>query len=83
VNRANDAQRAELMRWIEASDFDRSEKVQAVTRLYDEIGIRQLCEQKIEDCYALAHTFIDKVSVSEDRKAELKAYAAAMMHRQS
>ena len=83
VNRANDAQRSELMRWIEASDFDRSEKVQAVTRLYDEIGIRQLCEQKMEDCYALACTFIDKVSVSEDRKAELKAYAAAMMHRQS
>ena len=83
VNRANEAQRAELTKWIEATTFDRHEKVQAVTRLYDEIGIRQLCEQKIEACYALARQYMDQVSVSEDRKAELKAYAAAMMHRQS
>ena len=83
VNHANESQRAELTKWIEATTFDRQEKVQAVTRLYDEIGIRQLCEQKIEACYALARQYMDQVSVSEDRKAELKAYAAAMMHRQS
>ena len=83
VNRANDGQRQELMRWIDAKTFDRDEKVKAVTALYDEIGIRQLCEQKIEECYARAKTFMDKVSVSEERKAILKAYAAAMMKRQS
>ena len=83
VNRANEAQRKELTGWIQATDFDRNEKVKAVTRLYDEIGIRQLCEQKIESCYALAHEYMDKVSVAEDRKTELKAYAAAMMHRQN
>ena len=83
VNRANDGQRRELMRWIDAKTFDRDEKVKAVTALYDEIGIRQLCEQKIEECYARAQTFVDKVSVSEERKAILKAYAAAMMKRQS
>ena len=71
------------MRWIDAKTFDRDEKVKAVTALYDEIGIRQLCEQKIEECYARAQTFVDKVSVSEERKAILKAYAAAMMKRQS
>ena len=83
VNRANDAQRAELMKWIEAKEFDREEKVKAVTKLYDEIGIRELCEQKMEACYQLAQTFIDKVSVPEERKSILKAYAAAMMKRQS
>ena len=83
VNRANPAQREELTRWIEASEFDREEKVKAVTRLYDEIGIRELCEQKMEACYALAQEYMDKVNVAEERKAELKAYAATMMKRQS
>ena len=83
VNRANDVQRKELMGWIEAETFDRNEKVKAVTRLYDEIGIRQLCEQKMEACYALAKEYLAKVSVSEERKAILSAYAAAMMKRQS
>ncbi len=83
VNRANDAQREELMGWIEAKTFDREEKVKAVTRLYDEIGIRQLCEQKMEACYVLAQQYLDKVQVAEERKSVLKAYAAAMMKRQS
>ena len=83
VNRANDVQRAELMKWIEATTFDRNEKVKAVTRLYDEIGIRELCEQKMEACYQLGLEHLAKVSVSEERKAILKAYAAAMMKRQS
>lgn len=83
VNRANAEQRQELMKWIEAKDFNREEKVEAVTELYNQIGIRQLCEQKMDECYVLAQQYMDKVSVSEERKAELKAYAAAMMKRQS
>ena len=83
INRANDAQRQELKKWIDAKDFDRNEKVAAVTKLYDEIGIRQLCEQKMEECYQLALQYLAKVEVSEERKAELKAYAAEMMTRQS
>ena len=83
VNRANAKQREELTRWIDAKTFDREEKVRAVTRLYDEIGICQLCEQKMETCYTLAQQYMTKVQVSEDRKAVLKAYAAAMMKRQS
>ena len=83
VNRANAAQREELMRWIDAKEFDRQEKVAAVTRLYDEIGIRQLCEQKMEACYQLAQQYMDRVQVAEERKVILKAYAAAMMKRQS
>jgi len=83
VNRADDVQRKELMKWIEATTFDRNEKVKAVTHLYDEIGIRQLCEQKMEGCYQLGLQHLAKVSVSEERKAILKNYAAAMMKRQS
>ena len=83
VNRANASQREELMRWIDAKEFDRNAKVAAVTRLYDEIGIRQLCEEKMEACYQLGLQYFDKVQVSDDRKAILKAYAAAMMKRQS
>ena len=82
-NRANDAQRKELEKWIFAKEFDRNEKVKAVTKLYDEIGIRQLCEQKMEECYQLALKYLAKVNVPEERKAELKAYAAEMMTRQS
>jgi geranylgeranyl diphosphate synthase type II len=57
--------------------------VAAVTKLYNEIGIRKLCEQKMEQYYQESLVYLAKVNVSEERKAELKAYAADMMKRQS
>ena len=82
VNRANETQRAELMRWIEAKNFDRAEKVAAVTRLYDEIGIRQLCEEKINVYFEQGKQLLEKVSVPAERKEELRKYTNAMMHRE-
>ena len=82
-NLATPAQREELTKWIEAKEFDRNEKVAAVTKLYNEIGIRKLCEQKMEQYYQESLVYLAKVNVSEERKAELKAYAADMMKRQS
>ena len=82
-NLANEAQRAELTKWVTAEEFDRNEKVAAVTRLYDEIGIRELCERKMEECYQQGLEYLAKVDVPEERKSELKAYAADLMNRQS
>ncbi len=82
-NRATPAQREELTKWVNAKEFDRNEKVAAVTKLYNEIGIRKLCEQKMEQYYQESLVYLAKVNVSEERKAELKAYAADMMKRQS
>jgi geranylgeranyl diphosphate synthase type II len=82
-NRATPAQRDELTKWVNAKDFNRNEKVAAVTELYNGIGIRKLCEQKIEQFYQESLVFLAKVNVPEAQKAELKAYAAEMMKRQS
>ena len=82
-NRANDAQRKELQKWCSGEKFDRKEKVAAVTRLYDEIGIRQLCEAKIEHYFEEGKKWLDKVAVAEERKAELRAYTNQMMKREN
>jgi geranylgeranyl diphosphate synthase type II len=81
-NRADDRQRAELSRWISAPTFDRQEKISAVTRLYDEIGIRSLCEEKINHYFNEACKHLDQVAVAEERKAALRQYIAAMMKRE-
>lgn len=81
VNRANDKQRSELTRWIEAKDFDREEKVRAVTAIYDEIGIRQLCEEKINYYFTECRKYLAKVNVSDERKQLLLNYTDEMMKR--
>jgi geranylgeranyl diphosphate synthase type II len=81
VNRANPEQRRELEQWIGARDFDRQEKVAAVTALYDQIGIRQLCEQKINYYFDECRKYLAKVSVSDERKQMLLDYTDEMMKR--
>jgi len=80
-NRANDSQRAELQRWLDAKNPDRKEKVAAVTRLYDEIGIRQLCETKINEYFDQARRTLDLVNVGDERKQPLRQYMDEMLHR--
>ena len=81
VNRANDVQRQELERWIAATGFDRQQKVSAVTRLYDEIGIRQLCEDKINYYFELARQTLSEVNVPDSSKQALSAYMDELLHR--
>lgn len=81
-NKANAAQREELTRWVSARDFDRNEKVDAVTRLYNEIGIDQLAQDKIAYYFAQSKKFLDAVNVPEEKKEELRKYAQKMMNRQ-
>lgn len=80
-NRADNAQRTELERWIRATDFDRREKVKAVTGLYDEMGIDRLAQQKIAGYFNESKTYLDRVGVSDERKSELMRYAQRMMKR--
>lgn len=74
-NKANDAQRKELTRWVSARDFDRNEKVDAVTHLYNEIGIDQLAQDKIAYYFAQSKKYLDAVNVPEEKKEELRKYA--------
>src|SRR5574344_542342 len=81
-NKANDAQRKELTRWVSARDFDRNEKVDAVTRLYNEIGIYPMAQPTNAYKFAQSKKFLDAVNVPEEKKEELRKYAQKMMKRQ-
>ena len=80
-NRANPKQRQELERWINAKTFNRDVKVSSVTRLYDAIGIRQLCEQKINDYFQLADQTLAEIQVPDAHKQQLRQYMDELLHR--
>ena len=79
--RADDSQRQELRRWVETKEFDRQEKIQAVTRLYNEIGIRQLCEEKINYYFEQARHTLSEVNAPEERKQPLRSFMDELLHR--
>ena len=80
-NRANAEQRAELTRWTKAREFDKQEKISAVTKLYNEMGINKLAQERIAYYFYQSSAYLDAVKVDEDRKSQLRAYAERMMKR--
>lgn len=80
---ASDAQRAELERWVNAERFEPGEKVAAVTALYDAIGVKSLCEQKIQEYTRRAEESLAQVGVPAERKEELRTLMESLMYRQS
>ena len=80
-NRADAKQRAELAAWISKKDFDVHEKIEAVTDLYNQIGVDRLAMNKIRYYFEQGLCYLDKVNVSKERKDELLSYTKAMMKR--
>lgn len=83
LQRANEAQRMELTQWISAKEYDPDEKISAVTRLYNEIGIPALANAKIKTYFEEAEKALACVKLSDEKKQVLWDYALKMMNRQS
>lgn len=82
LQRADSVQRAELDRWIAARDFDRAEKIAAVTDIYNRLGIRELCEDRINYYFAESEECLARVGVPEERKRQLRDFMAYLMKRE-
>ena len=80
-NLANDKQREELTHWITAEHADPKEEIAAVTKPYNEIGIDELAEKKINFYFEESRKYLKAVKVDEERKSVLEAYTQKMMHR--
>lgn len=80
-NLANPSQKAQLKEWIEKIDFVPSDKIQAVTAIYDAVGIKAICQEKIEQLFTQSLDCLAKVKIEDSKKAELKAFADKLLKR--
>ena len=78
---ANTEQRKELNKWLKAKKFDDSEKVAAVRKIYDEIGIREQTLGLINAYFEKALARLRHVSAPMPRKSSLKQFAERLVDR--
>lgn len=71
-----------LNAWVDAVSFNPEEKIAAVTELYNQIGIKELCEKKMEKYCERAMESLMAVKVADKKKEELKNLMANLMHRE-
>ena len=81
LEQADARQREELEKWLVAKDCEPAEKIAAVTALYDEIGVGQMCQAKAEALHAEGFAVLDSIALPEERKQVLREYACSMLNR--
>ena len=80
---ANEEQACELNAWLNMENPSREEKVAAVTRIYDEIGVPELVRNKISQYYQEAAQALSRISLPQERTEILWSFAQSMLNRRS
>lgn len=83
LQQAKGTLKEELTGWLTQKEFDKAEKVQAVTSIYDQLGIRQLTEARIGEYFARGFTNFEAVKADADRKKMLIQFAKQLVERES
>lgn len=82
LEEANEQQLAELNLWLNAAAPDPHEKIRSVTALYEQIGVKSICEAKMQEYYSKAIEFLNEVSVEDNSKNELRKLVHELMYRE-
>ncbi|WP_394996171.1 polyprenyl synthetase family protein [Emticicia sp.] len=69
--------------WIDAKDFDKKEKVKAVTEIYNSLNIRQLAEEKMNDYFDKGLEGLAQLNASAERKQPLIEITKQLIERES
>jgi geranylgeranyl diphosphate synthase type II len=80
---ANDIQKAELDKWMQTTTFNPEDKISAVINIYNEVGVKTRCENKMREYYDNAMRSLEKVSVEKEKKNELINLVHDLMYRKN
>jgi geranylgeranyl diphosphate synthase, type II len=73
----------QLQHWLLATNFDATEKVTAVTAIYDELGIRQQAEKIMNQYFEQAFILMEQLPIASHHKAILQDFAKQLIERDS
>ena len=79
---AHGSQRAELLQLIASHESDEAERIRRVTAIYEQLGVKQACEEAIAAYYDEAQTFYQLLPLPESAKSPLWQWAVQLMGRE-
>lgn len=82
LEKAEGETKVALNKWLCLKEFDATEKVKAVTAIYDTLGIREVATVKINTYFDKAFEALDSLKVDEDRKLILRTFAETLIDRE-
>lgn len=71
----------QLSSWLTKESCDNQAKVVAITDIYNELNVKNLAEQKMNEYFASGFAALEKISVHEEKKSELKRFTDNLINR--
>ena len=81
LEQADGRQRAELEKYLTSTICEPSEKIAAVTALYNEMGIGNRCQEEIKALYDEGLAVFAQIGLPDEQKKELKDFVCGLMER--
>ncbi|MEA5062877.1 MAG: polyprenyl synthetase family protein [Petrimonas sp.] len=75
-------QHSELLKWISAEKFDKTEKIESVKKIYNELNLKIIAENLVEKYYLAALDCLSSINVADERKKELISLSENLMYRE-
>lgn len=82
LQNVDDTQRGELLSWLTATDYDPLAKIDYVKNVYDELNLRSVVENKIENYYLASLDCLAAIDIPAERKNVLLAIAENLISRE-
>lgn len=73
----------ELQQWLSAVEFDKNEKVRAVTTIYDALGIKKMAETKMNDYFSKGLNDLEKLDAPAEKKQPLLQLIQNLIEREN
>jgi geranylgeranyl diphosphate synthase type II len=73
--------KTELLDWLNKTDYNPAEKITSVLKIYNQLNIKELTEQKIESYFQKCRTVFQQISIEESRKQRLEEISNSMLNR--
>lgn len=80
---ADEKQKTTLNKWIGKETFIPSEKIEAITAIYNELHLKDITTDKMQGYYDKAMENLSRLSISPDKLTVLKEVSDRLMYRQS
>lgn len=82
LEHADEEQLCQLSHWINTDSFEPAQKIAGVTELYNQVGVKALCESKMVEFSAKAMESLAAVTVVDEKKKELEKLMNNLMYRE-
>lgn len=71
----------ELTDWMETTEYNPEEKINGVVKIYNQLNIKELTQQKIDFYFQKCSAVFEQISVDESRKQQLHEISSSMLNR--